>query len=202
MNAFGSFYANLSSNLANQILPGNTGIDYCLKQIPRSLQSFVMARTTKEEVERVIKSLPNKQSCGHDKVLKNLNEALSYPLTSIFNQSIAQGIFPNLMKVAEVIPLYKGKERDLELCKYRCKVSKQLLLEPLIKLVNDRGGKKSHKYETRNKHIPYVQAHKSPLYNNSFMCRGIQEFGKLPQSIKDNTILKGFVRQLKSELLK
>ena len=56
-----------------------------------------MTRTTKEEVERIIKSLPNKQSCGHDKisniVLKKLNEALSYPLMSIFNQSIAQGIF-------------------------------------------------------------------------------------------------------------
>ena len=116
-NAFGSFYANLDSNLANHISPGNTGIDYYLKQIPRSLQSFVMARTTKEEVERVIKSLPNKQSCGHDKisntVLKKLNEASSYPLMSIFNQSIAQGIFPNLMKVAKIIPLYKEKERDL-----------------------------------------------------------------------------------------
>ena len=68
--------------------------------------------------------------------------------------------------------------------------------------MNDPGGKETHKYETRNKHIPNVQTHKSPLYNNSFMCRGIQEFGKLPQNIKNSTTLKGFVRQLKSELLK
>ena len=27
--------------------------------------------------------------------------------------SLEQGIFPNIMKKAEVIPLYKGKERDL-----------------------------------------------------------------------------------------
>ena len=39
--------------------------------------------------------------------------SLSFPLTGIFNQSIIQGVFPNLMKIAEVIPLYKGKERDL-----------------------------------------------------------------------------------------
>ena len=46
-------------------------------------------------------------------MLKRLYEALSCPLTGIFNQSILQGIFPNMMKVAEVIPLYKGNERDL-----------------------------------------------------------------------------------------
>ena len=90
----------------------------------------------------------------------------------------------------------------MELCKYGYKVSKQLLPEPLIKLANERGGKKVHKYEIRNKHTTNVQAHKSPLYNNSFMCRGIREFGKLPQSIKDNTTLKGFERKLRCELLK
>ena len=116
-NAFGSFYANLGSNLAKQISPSKTKIDHYLKQIPRSLHSFVMTLTTKDEVERIIKSLPNKQSCGHDKisniVLKELHEALLYQLTCIFNQSISQGVFLNMMKVAEVIPLHKGKERDL-----------------------------------------------------------------------------------------
>ena len=31
----------------------------------------------------------------------------------IFNQSLSTGEFPNLMKLAEVVPLYKGKEFDL-----------------------------------------------------------------------------------------
>ena len=30
----------------------------------------------------------------------------------VFNQSIIQGIFPDIMKLADVIPLYKGKDRD------------------------------------------------------------------------------------------
>ena len=73
-----------------------------------------MTLTTKGEVENLIKSLPNKESCGHNKIsnimLKKLSEALSFPLTGIFNQSITQGVFLNLMKIAEVIPLYKGRE--------------------------------------------------------------------------------------------
>ena len=36
----------------------------------------------------------------------------------IFNQSIIDGIFPDQMKIAEILPLYKGKESD-QLVNYR-----------------------------------------------------------------------------------
>ena len=60
--------------------------------------------------------LPAKTSSGHDgisnKLLKDLNCTISYPLSIIFNQSLATGIFPENMKMAEIVPLYKGKEED------------------------------------------------------------------------------------------
>ena len=69
------------------------------------------------EIERLINSLPNKTSYGHDKVsntlLKFLCTSISYPLQIIFNQSIYQGGFPDKIKIAEIVPLYKGKEQDL-----------------------------------------------------------------------------------------
>ena len=46
-------------------------------------------------------------------ILEDLGTLLPYPLSQIFNQSILQGVFPNCMKLAEVIPLYKGKEHEL-----------------------------------------------------------------------------------------
>ena len=53
--------------------------------------------------------MPNKTSLGHDqvsnKLLKELNHSITYPLAIIFNQSLESGVFPNLMKMAEVIPL-------------------------------------------------------------------------------------------------
>ena len=68
------------------------------------------------EVEQIILNLPNKTSHGHDKIsnklLKELCKSISLPLCSIFNQSIAEGKFLDNMKLAEVIPLYKGKEFD------------------------------------------------------------------------------------------
>ena len=61
--------------------------------------------------------LPNKWSHGHDEIsnitLKSLRSSISFPLCHIFNQSLSEGKFPDKMKWAEVIPLYKGKSMDL-----------------------------------------------------------------------------------------
>ena len=65
----------------------------------------------------MIKQLPNKTSYGHDKisniVLKALPTRIIYPLCHIFNSSLSEGTFPEQMKTAEVIPLYKGNNMDL-----------------------------------------------------------------------------------------
>ena len=75
-----------------------------------------MKPTTQMEITKLIHNLPNKSSHGHDMIsnelLKSLNKSISYPLLIIFNQLLGEGIFPNLMKLAEVIPLYKGKESN------------------------------------------------------------------------------------------
>ena len=86
--------------------------------MPRSLNSLVLRKTTVAEKERLITSLPNKSSHGHDQIsntmLKSLCTSISYTLEIIFNQSIHQGVFPEQMKWAEIIPLYKGKAHDLQ----------------------------------------------------------------------------------------
>ena len=114
---FGKFYSTVGQNLSASIPAGEKNIGHYLSQIPCSGKSVVMRQTNQTEVENLIKSLPNKMSSGHDKInnvmLKSLCLAISYPLQLVFNQSIATGIFPDKMKIAEVIPLYKGKQRDL-----------------------------------------------------------------------------------------
>ena len=116
-NSFGHFYLTIGENLAATILPGENEINYYLDKMPRSNKSLVLQETSIEEIEKLIKSLLNKNSHGHDKVsntlLKSLCTFISYPLQIIFNQSIYHGVFPNRMKLAGIIPLYKGKEHDL-----------------------------------------------------------------------------------------
>ena len=78
---------------------------------------MIVQPTTVPEIYTMIKQLPNKTSYGHEKInnimLKILCISIIYPLCHIFNASLSEGIFPEWMKTAEIIPLYKGKDMDL-----------------------------------------------------------------------------------------
>ena len=43
--------------------------------------------------------------------LKEIGEYICIPLAELFNESLMTGIFPETMKIAEVVPLYKGKSK-------------------------------------------------------------------------------------------
>ena len=116
-NEFGKFYSTLGNNLALQISCGPQSAEHYIDKIPRNLNSLVMRSITMQEIKNTINSLPNKTSSGHDGIsnilLKSIGSNLVFPLHVIFNMSIAEGIFPKQMKMAEIIPLYKGKDIDL-----------------------------------------------------------------------------------------
>ena len=113
---FTKCYSKLGESLAAKITPSTESLENYLSLIPRIVNSLLLVETKTVEIEKIIEHLPNKSSSGHDRVsntlLKRLGKSLSYPLGIIFNQSIASGCFPDMMKIAEVIPLYKGKEED------------------------------------------------------------------------------------------
>ena len=115
-NEFGKHYSSIGSNLASSIENGINRASYYLDQIPTNHHNMMMTFTTQEETKQMINNLPNKTSCGHDQIsnelLKSLANSISYPLSTIFNQSILEGIYPDQMKLAEIIPLYKGKDSD------------------------------------------------------------------------------------------
>ena len=76
-----------------------------------------MTPTCREEIVCIIENFPNRASSGFDNliklILKSLKHKIATPLEKIFNLSLETGTFPTLMKYAEVVPLYKGKEKDL-----------------------------------------------------------------------------------------
>ena len=121
-NSFGKFYSTLGSRLASEITEDQYKTEDYLKKIPKNINSMVLVPTTQQEVQQIIDQLPAKSSSGHNDVsnvlLKSLKNSLTYPLTLIYNQSRNEGIFPDKMKLAEVIPLYKNKAMD-HLVNYR-----------------------------------------------------------------------------------
>ena len=76
-------------------------------------ESVFFYPTNEEEIQRIITRLPNKRSSGHDNIdnilLKEISPGLLGILVSVFNESLKDGVFPDTFKLAEVVPLHKGK---------------------------------------------------------------------------------------------
>ena len=60
-------------------------------------------------------SLKNSNSKGHDNLsvntVRNCSDELAKPLTMIFNQSIIDGIVPDDLKIAKIVPIYKSDDK-------------------------------------------------------------------------------------------
>ena len=111
-NELGKYFSQVGKNYARKVGASKTGIDDYLMRIRMCQKSIFLVPTTQEEIKRLIEKLPNKTSSGYDRinniVLKELKEIICVPLTSLFNRSLAEGKFPNCMKLAEIVPLHKG----------------------------------------------------------------------------------------------
>ena len=59
----------------------------------------------------------SKSSCGYDgistRLLKNMKSVLAKPLTVIINQMLTTGIFPDKLKIAKVIPIFKKDDPEI-----------------------------------------------------------------------------------------
>ena len=65
-------------------------------------------------MRKIISDLSTKDSYGHDaistKLLKYISNEICKPLTLVVNQCLQTGIFPDNMKLAKVIPIYKKSD--------------------------------------------------------------------------------------------
>ena len=89
----------------------------------------------------------------------------------------------------------------LEQCKLGYQLRNKLLPEPLQQLFQARGGKKQHRYPTRNKALPYVQSHSGNLFHTSFMCKSLSAYGSLPLQLQREQKMGSFVKKTKKFFL-
>ena len=115
-NEFNKFFINVGPNLAESIqTPPMSSFEEYLGISTK--KKFNFQEVSIEAVTKAIDSLKPKTSYSKDrisnKLLKFLKIELAPPLTSIINQSISHGIFPDSLKMAKVTPLYKKQENYL-----------------------------------------------------------------------------------------
>lgn len=115
VNEFNVFFVNVGPSLAANI-PTIKDITY-KSMVKENVNSIFLGRVEKEEILSIVKSCASKGSTdcvGLDMILvKNIIEYIIEPLTYICNLSFSTGVFPEKMKIAKVIPLYKHGEKHV-----------------------------------------------------------------------------------------
>ena len=73
--------------------------------------SFEFSLLEQERVFKIISKINSKHSCGHGNIstilMKNICPLIFSPITLISNQSLSTGIFPDRLKIAKIITLFK-----------------------------------------------------------------------------------------------
>ena len=135
---FNNFFTSIDKKLQKNIPPTKKHFSSFLKN-PNNLTLFITP-TTAEEVNDLISDLKvskSKESSNlPTKIMKQLSDTIESPLAELINKSFQSGTFPDIFKIAKVIPIFKSESRVL--CNNYRPIS---LLSSISKLI----GKLMHK---------------------------------------------------------
>ena len=118
---------------------------------------------TVDNVSRIIDSLKPKTSSGVDsisnKLIKYVKDVILEPLTVIINQMLNLGIFPDLLKISKVIPIYKKNDntifsnyRPISLLPSISKVFEKIILDQITTYLDSNNLIHKHQYGFRKNH--------------------------------------------------
>ena len=110
---------------------------------PRTANSFYLEPVTSEDIMLEIKRMTPNKSTGRDligsKVVKSCPGIFANNLAKIYNWSIENGIYPDDLKIAKVITLYKkgvkhdpNNYRPISLLSHFDKIFEKILCRRLI----------------------------------------------------------------------
>ena len=99
------------------------------------------------------------------KLLKEIENDISRPLSIIINQSLCTGIFPDKLKIAKVIPLYKkdddrsfGNYRPISLLSSKTKIFERVAFNQLYEYFTSNGLLYESQYGFRKLHSTELAA--------------------------------------------
>ena len=116
-NVFNDFFVGVGENLSKHIVKpsklANHDLDHMVKS---NKNSMFLTPITAQEIEAIIKSMDisksTPSSCSPLWFLRVSSKILSRALSTIFNKCISEGYFPENLKQAEVVPIYKAGSKS------------------------------------------------------------------------------------------
>ena len=120
---FNRFFVNIGKEMAASIQPNDSnGAECSVGEKKKITNSIFLLPSCQQEVFNLIKELKNRKATRtldiETKFIKLANPIISFFLSELFNLCLSTGTYPDLMKVAEVIPIFKKGQKD-KLTNYR-----------------------------------------------------------------------------------
>ena len=161
---FNDFFVNIGPTLARTFEKIKGSPEQYL--VDRQLSSLFLKPVTTEEVGNIMASLKD-SSPGHDEMkIGPIRSVLNYiegPLTYVCNLSLNEGIFPDILKIANIIPLYKKYDpvffnnyRPVSLLCSLSKVLEKLMYNRVISFLDDNNILFKYQFGFRKSHSTYL----------------------------------------------
>ena len=182
---FNKYFSTIGAKLAKNFNSINTiHKSYLMNKVENS---FFLHSTTEWEITKEINNMDFKKSPGYDEIsvkfLQVAKNLITKPLMLIFNKAIATGQYPDALKIAKVIPLFKKGEntlisnyRPISLLSLLNKIFEKLLYRRLYKFLVKHNVLYKYQfgfrrgYSTTMALIEVINNIKSAIDNNKFVC--------------------------------
>lgn len=163
-NKFNDYFVNIGSTLAASIPKEGPNFKTYLPQTNED--TIYLTPTNADEITKIINRLKN-SAPGHDEIILNdikpfLN-ILIQPLTYVTNLSLMQGVFPDELKKAKIIPLYKANDpmlfnnyRPISILPLFSKVLERIMYNRIVKFINKHKLLYKYQFGFRKDHSTYM----------------------------------------------
>ena len=128
---------------------------------------ITMKPIIEDEIIKIIGKFDKNKSAGHDGIgnliVKRVANEIARPLSAIFNLSLTTGIFPDQLKVAKVILIYKKDDNEI-FSNYRpvsvlpcfSKILERLVFNRCIEFIDNNKILNHKQYGFRKNHSTYM----------------------------------------------
>ena len=204
-NALNNFFVNIGASIESKIPNGKNNFSEYLNT--PNVNSIFLKKCELHEIISIISNLQISKSCGPNSIPSNLlklaSDVLAPIIMLLINESFDEGTFPDLLKIANVCPIFKKNEvydcknyRPISLLSNISKIFEKLMynrvhdfLETFDIIYKYQFGFRE-KYSTTHALLSMVETIRSNLDNKLFSCGVFVDLEKAFDTVNHNILIK------------
>jgi len=204
-DSFNNFFCEIGERLASNFSNQNNN-DYKQYLHEPASQSIFLFNTNVTEIINTVRNLKNNNSTGHDgislKFMKLTLPILAPALVKIFNLSLSSGVYPDKLKIAKVIPIFKkgtktsvNNYRPISILSSINKIFEKILYSRLINYIDKFQLLYKYQYGFRKNHstdhalIELVDQIRFSIDNNQMTCGIFVDLSKAFDTVNHQILL-------------